>query len=308
MSLFRKIIEAGTAEKDLKIPVIKKKLIRFSNLINIFFVLISITLIILINLFFIEGYISYIRYILLIPFCIFNIILNRLHFHLASRVLTSFAPFFFIFVFPILNQFIYSGMFIWFPFGIMIIGAISFFTFAYDDEKFFLNASVLFFALASIFYDKIFLYAIPNNLDLSFIYGDNHIYYQVSKIVLVCFMYTSLYIIKTASYKYRIAISEFTSILDQKNTELTYLNQNLEKIVKERTEKLRLQNQRIKDLAFTNSHTVRALVARIIGLVNLLHINPSEEDKEFCYKMVRESALELDLETNKISQNLKEEN
>jgi hypothetical protein len=308
MSILKKILEAGTDEKNRKMSVIEKRIIRFSNFFNLFFILISITMVILINLYFIEGFKSYIRYLLLIPFCILNILLNRFHFNITARILTALAPFFFIFVFPFLNHFIYSGMFISFPFGIMIIGTVSFFIFSYDNEKFLLNTSILFFITSSIFYDKILFYSSPDNMDLSFIYGDNHIYFQISKIILVCFLYTSLYTAKIVSYKFRTIMIEFNSILDHKNTELNSLNQNLERTVKERTEKVSLQNKRIKDLAFTNSHIVRASVARIIGLINIVNGYVSEEDKEFCYKMIRESALELDLETDKIAQNLKEEN
>jgi hypothetical protein len=199
-------------------------------------------------------------------------------------------------------------MFIWFPFGIMIIGAVSFFIFSYDKEKILLNTFILFFVIASIFYDKILYYAIPNHLNLSFIYGDNYIYYQIAKIMLVSFLYTSLYTGKVAYYNYRNKMDKFNRIVDQKNSELNYLNKNLEKKVQERTEKLSYQNLRMKELAYTNSHVVRALVARIIGLVNITNHHTTENEKEFCYKMIRESALELDQQTKKIARDLSQEN
>ncbi|HXA02492.1 MAG TPA: hypothetical protein VNW99_10925 [Cytophagaceae bacterium] len=307
MAFYQKIINAGTVGNDQKISSVEIRLVKLTNIFNLIWGFLSILVFALLNFLTTAGFQSYIRCILLLSFCILNIMLNHFHRYLPAKILTIYCPFIIMFVFPIFNQFIHAGMFLWFPYGIMIIGAVSFFVFSFEKEKHLLNFTLVFFAMAAIFYDKILLYAIPNNLDLSFIYVDNYFYYQTSKIILVCFLYTSLYLFKINAHKNQQELAGLNLILDQKNSALNYLNQNLEKVVKDRTEKLDKQNKRIKDLAFTNAHIVRASVAKIIGLVNLANDNASDQEKEFCYIKIRESALELDVDTDKISKDLIEE-
>jgi hypothetical protein len=307
MVFFQKLINIGTVGNDQKMSPVDIRLMKLTNIFNLIFIFISFLTFALVNLLTIAGFHSYIRCILLLSFCILNITLNHFHRYLPAKILTVFAPFMIMFVFPIFNQFIHAGMFLWFPYGIMIIGAVSFFLFSYEKEKKLLNFTLGFFTMAALFYDKILLAAIPNTLDLSFIYGTNYFYYLAPKIILVCFLYTSLYLFKINAYKNQQELAGLNRILDQKNRELNYFNQNLEKVVKDRTEKLDLQNKRIKDLAFTNAHIVRASVAKIIGLVNLVYDNASEAEKEYCYRKIRESALDLDVDTDKISKDLIEE-
>ncbi|WP_375579840.1 response regulator [Marivirga tractuosa] len=60
-------------------------------------------------------------------------------------------------------------------------------------------------------------------------------------------------------------------------------------------EAIEIQNEKLKDIAWTQSHVVRAPLARLIGLVNLLGEGKIEEEKkqEF-YKHIENSAMELD--------------
>jgi hypothetical protein len=306
MNLFQKTINIGISQKLLPIEIRLLKLTNLINLIYIFFI--SIPMVIAIHVLDTTGFQNYIRFILLIPCSILNISLNYFHRFLPAKILTIFAPFIAIFVFPIINQFIHAGFFLWFPYGIIIIGAISFFVFSYEKEKNILHFTLLFFALAAIFYDKVLFYSVQHTLDLSFIYGSNYIYYQVSKIALLGFLYGVLYIAKVTTYKYRKELSSLNLILDQKNNELNCLNQNLETIVKKRTAQLDLQNKRIKELTYSNSHKVRAHVARIIGLVTLTKENKlEEEEQKFCYTQIQKQAFDLDEETKEISRKLSEE-
>ena len=54
------------------------------------------------------------------------------------------------------------------------------------------------------------------------------------------------------------------------NDELTQLNENLEVRIKERTRDLEKRNEQLTEYAFINAHLLRAPVARVIGLLNLL--------------------------------------
>lgn len=84
--------------------------------------------------------------------------------------------------------------------------------------------------------------------------------------------------------------------LKQRDHEITYLNQNLEGIVQERTVTLEKRNAQLADYVFTNSHRLRGPIARILGLMQLHENNgfPSAEEKEKAFQMVHTAAKEAD--------------
>lgn len=84
----------------------------------------------------------------------------------------------------------------------------------------------------------------------------------------------------------------------QKN-EIDAINNHLEELVQERTRQLENRNFRIREYAFSNSHIVRGPLARILGLINVLNMQPSLSDE--VYPMIQKSALELDEVINEIS-------
>jgi tetratricopeptide (TPR) repeat protein len=61
------------------------------------------------------------------------------------------------------------------------------------------------------------------------------------------------------------------------NSELQELNKNLENRIHERTNQLMVQNQKLTEYTFVNAHKLRAPVASILGLLNLVdQVNPEE--------------------------------
>lgn len=52
--------------------------------------------------------------------------------------------------------------------------------------------------------------------------------------------------------------------------EIKSINENLEKLVKERTTELERKNKALEEYAFVNAHKLRAPVASILGLVPIL--------------------------------------
>ena len=60
-------------------------------------------------------------------------------------------------------------------------------------------------------------------------------------------------------------------------------------------QEIQLQNKKLRQIAWMQSHVVRAPVARIMGLIYLLSQEPSKDiDHEHIYKMVLKSSIELD--------------
>ncbi|MFY0628292.1 MAG: hypothetical protein JXR07_18495 [Reichenbachiella sp.] len=92
------------------------------------------------------------------------------------------------------------------------------------------------------------------------------------------------------------------------NEQLKVVNDNLELIVEARTQKIKIKNEKIKEVAFLNSHKVRAPLVRILGLINLFktgNVTPSE--MKSMNEKIHESALELDQITRKVNTELNDE-
>ena len=94
--------------------------------------------------------------------------------------------------------------------------------------------------------------------------------------------------------------------LKRANKEITTMNNNLEKIVRQRTNELEEKNQKLKSYLSSNSHIVRAPLARILGLVDLYDPKDSE-NLEFINESLHKSAAELDDALRNINESLSDE-
>ncbi len=91
------------------------------------------------------------------------------------------------------------------------------------------------------------------------------------------------------------------------NQEIIVMNNNLEKIVNKRTQELKLRNQQLKEYLSSNSHIVRAPLARILGLVDLY--DPKDPvNLPFINESLQESATELDNALRSINEKLSDGN
>jgi len=96
--------------------------------------------------------------------------------------------------------------------------------------------------------------------------------------------------------------------LNKANEEIQLINENLEKTVQQRTSKIKLQNEKLKEYAFSNSHKVRAPLARLMGLINLWkRESVTGKEREFIIDNISYSAQELDGIIREIAQILKED-
>ena len=98
--------------------------------------------------------------------------------------------------------------------------------------------------------------------------------------------------LKKAEEKIRVQKDEIQSQAEQ----LKAFNEHLEELVNQRTQKIQEQNKKLLEYAFSNSHLVRAPLARILGLTELLDSDTvlSPEVKGKLLINIRISALELD--------------
>lgn len=73
-------------------------------------------------------------------------------------------------------------------------------------------------------------------------------------------------------------ISEQHLLLKKNYDELAALNENLEFIINQKTEKITEKNRQLAEAAYTNAHTIRAPLARILGLLNLINLDSLNRD------------------------------
>lgn len=306
MTYLQNIINLGiTSETD----PLQQHYIRITNIINLLYIFaVSLPLLISVITFTNDGIDSYARFMLLMMVSMLGIALNALHQNKLAKIITSIAPFLIIIVFPIFyNHFIHTGMFLWIPYAIMALGIVPFFVFSFGREKIMMYSVIAFYLLAILFFDEFLMHHFTDLPDLGFI-QKYYYYYINAKIIITIFLYTSFFVFKIIYHKNRIALMALASELEQKNQELHMLNANLENKVSERTAQLTLQNNRIKNLAYTNAHEIRAHIARIIGLSNIFRQpNITKTEYDFCQTKIIENISDLEKVTQKLSKELIEE-
>jgi tetratricopeptide (TPR) repeat protein len=91
--------------------------------------------------------------------------------------------------------------------------------------------------------------------------------------------------------------------LIQLNKDLKELNRNLEARIDHRTQQLIVQNQKITEYTFINAHKLRAPVASILGLINLID-QVSPEEREAIIIHLKTCGEQLDSIIHEVSRNL----
>ena len=69
------------------------------------------------------------------------------------------------------------------------------------------------------------------------------------------------------------------------------MNDNLEELVKRRTNQLEERNQKIQEYSFSNSHLVRGPLARILGLTHLARLENCIDLEQL--KLIEDNAKDL---------------
>jgi tetratricopeptide (TPR) repeat protein len=82
--------------------------------------------------------------------------------------------------------------------------------------------------------------------------------------------------------------------LRHQQVEISNLNNHLEDLVQQKTATIIARNAQLSEYAHFNAHKLRAPIATIMGLYEVLKLNPSPEDKEFICKQIEIAILQLD--------------
>lgn len=83
--------------------------------------------------------------------------------------------------------------------------------------------------------------------------------------------------------------------------EIRVINENLEELVKDRTKELEKKNQALEEYAFISAHKLRAPVASILGLVNLLNKSGLNDEAKGIMTHLEDSTGKLDLIVSSIT-------
>ncbi len=99
-------------------------------------------------------------------------------------------------------------------------------------------------------------------------------------------------------------LDEKYELIRQQKEEITSINESLEEQVNQRTLRLSVQNDKLREYAYFNAHKVRGPLARILGMVQLFRNN--YHDKEDIIIKIEKSAMELDEVVKDINKRLSE--
>ncbi|MFM9839416.1 MAG: two-component regulator propeller domain-containing protein [Cyclobacteriaceae bacterium] len=90
--------------------------------------------------------------------------------------------------------------------------------------------------------------------------------------------------------------------IQSQSEEISGINENLEKLVQNRTQELEKKNKALEEYAFINAHNLRAPVASVLGLINLIKKVELDEEGKVIVQHLEESAIKLDTVVNSITQ------
>ncbi|MBI1769635.1 MAG: tetratricopeptide repeat protein [Bacteroidetes bacterium] len=104
----------------------------------------------------------------------------------------------------------------------------------------------------------------------------------------------------------RDSLAEKNLEIEKINQQMAGVNASLEELVNQRTQVLQEQNKKLSEYAFFNAHKLRAPLARIMGLVNLLLNKPEPKEQPAILTHLKKSSDDLDSVVRSISSTLHE--
>ncbi|MEO1049805.1 MAG: hypothetical protein AAFX87_04250 [Bacteroidota bacterium] len=245
------------------------------------------------------------------------LVANRYHLYKLSKWVLVFAPAMIILILPILTGDIMDGNFLTYPCICIGISMMPYLVFDQSKEKVALIAGVVLYFLFTLFIDRLLMLG-GNHNQFSVWIMENYLAYKIPYLTIWIFVNFAVYNLIRTNKRYIdelytlneeikekiLSIALQNETLKKQRDHISQINQNLEKIVEERTEKLQSQNQRLIEYSFLNAHKIRGPLARIMGLVYLTKSQVSEDEKLFILDKIDYSAKELDDVVKEINQTL----
>lgn len=116
------------------------------------------------------------------------------------------------------------------------------------------------------------------------------------------------YSLTVREIKARLALQSSNREIKHQSEEIERINQNLETLIRERTFELEKKNLALEEAAFINAHKLRAPVASILGLVNLLKEEQLSDHGNAALEHLNSSTQKLDSIVSEISVTLEKSN
>jgi signal transduction histidine kinase len=133
--------------------------------------------------------------------------------------------------------------------------------------------------------------------------GDGVYYWNIFLTGAIIFL--TLYFFKTGYEKKHAQLTRQNEAIHNQKEEIEQINEELESIINDNTEKLRTQEERINEYAHIHAHQVRSPLARIMGLIHLVDLETDSEKalREYLPK-IKSNADELNTQLKEVSKHL----
>lgn len=109
------------------------------------------------------------------------------------------------------------------------------------------------------------------------------------------------YTLTVREIKVRLALKASNEEIQSQAEEIKGINDNLELLVKERTDELEKKNIALEEYAFINAHKLRSPVASILGLIHLMNKIDMNDDARKVLAHLQDSTEKLDSIVNSIT-------
>lgn len=127
-------------------------------------------------------------------------------------------------------------------------------------------------------------------------------------VVFLVYVYRNQRRAETAMRALNAEISRQAEALQEANHEIRQMNANLEDRVQERTRVIEQQSENLKRFAFLTSHRIRAALARVMGLTDLLDQDVPVAEQSNLMTKLKSSAEEMDSLVHELNQALHDDN
>ena len=133
--------------------------------------------------------------------------------------------------------------------------------------------------------------------------GDGVYYWNIFLTGIIIFL--TLYFFKTSYEKKQAQLTLQNEAIHNQKEEIEQINEELESIINDNTERLRTQEERMNEYAHIHAHQVRSPLARIMGLIHLINLEPDSEKalREYLPK-IKSNADELNGQLKEVSKHL----
>lgn len=163
-----------------------------------------------------------------------------------------------------------------------------------------LKNTLLFFSIAGLLLLALFIFTIVKNNRL--LKARNHEVSAQQKELMA--LNQEIVVQREEVMAQRDSLAEKNLEIENVNRKMAEVNASLEELVNLRTQVLQEQNKKLSEYAFFNAHKLRAPLARIMGLVNLLKSNSNVKELPTILTHLSKSAVDLDAVVRSISDTL----